>query len=162
MIANVCIILVSVLLVGVLVKYLFFTSSPERTNRASRNSIQRGQNVSMPQVDWRKNGKTLVLVLQKDCRFCTESADFYKQLVAKTAHQQNSHLMAVFPQPVDEARMYLSNLGVSIDDVRQESLASFPITGTPTLILVNDAGVATEIWIGKLKPEGEAEVLNKL
>ena len=64
-------------------------------------------------------------------------------------------LMAVLPQPVDEGRRYLNNLGVSINDVVQASLGSVGVSGTPTLILIDNNGVVTGSWVGKLS-EGEA------
>jgi len=43
-------------------------------------------------------------------------------------------------QPVSEAREYLDRLGVVIADVRQQSISSIPVHGTPTLLLVNRKG----------------------
>ncbi|MDQ3750112.1 MAG: hypothetical protein M3367_14050 [Acidobacteriota bacterium] len=47
-------------------------------------------------------------------------------------------------------------------DVKQASLDSLQVDGTPTLLLVNDKGEITNSWIGKLPPNKEAEVINKL
>jgi len=68
----------------------------------------------------------------------------------------------VLPQPVNEARSYLDNLGVQIAVVEQAPLASVGVTATPTLIMVNSEGVITDSWIGQLPPELEKEVISKL
>ncbi len=70
-------------------------------------------------------------------------------------------MVAVLPQPNDEAKKYLHDLGVSIEEVRQEQLGVLAVEGTPTLILVDNNGAASDIWIGKLKPDKEAEVLSR-
>jgi hypothetical protein len=36
------------------------------------------------------------------------------------------------------------------------------VPGTPSLLLVNQAGTVEDTWIGKLSPERETEVLNRL
>jgi hypothetical protein len=51
---------------------------------------------------------------------------------------------------------------VTVDEVRQDSLDSIGVTGTPTLILVNREGAVDGVWVGKLPPEGETEVLGRL
>jgi hypothetical protein len=71
-------------------------------------------------------------------------------------------MLAVLPQPATEARKYFSNAGVRVDDVRQVPLNTLGIRETPTLLLVNDAGVVTEVWAGKLEPSQETQVLATL
>lgn len=116
----------------------------------------------MPGVDWSNNNQTLLLVLQKGCHFCTESAAFYQRLVRETAGHGSIHLIAVLPQAPDESKKYLDDLGVAIDEVKQAKLDSIGVQGTPTLILVNDKGVVMTSWVGKLSADGEAEVLRRL
>jgi hypothetical protein len=36
------------------------------------------------------------------------------------------------------------------------------VSGTPTLLIVNDAGIVTDIWVGKLQPDQEIKVLAAL
>lgn len=36
------------------------------------------------------------------------------------------------------------------------------VRGTPTLILVDESGVAVDVWKGKLPPDAEERVLSKL
>jgi len=71
-------------------------------------------------------------------------------------------LIAVLPQPVDEGRRYLEQLGVKVDEIRQAPLSSINVRGTPTLMLVNSDGVVIKTWIGMLAAEQQEEVLNKM
>ena len=49
-----------------------------------------------------------------------------------------------------------------MDDVRQVPLNTLGVRGTPTLLLVNDAGVVTDVWVGKLEPDQQTQVLAAL
>lgn len=121
-----------------------------------------GEKLNLPNVDWAGNGRTVVLALNTGCHFCTDSAPFYRRLVERVSSSHRVHLVAVFPQPQAEASKYLNGLGVSIKDVRTTLFASAKVSGTPTLILVNEKGVVSDVWAGKLVPTRETEVLNKL
>jgi hypothetical protein len=68
----------------------------------------------------------------------------------------------VLPQTVEESKAFLDQLGVQVDAILQGSLANIGVRGTPTLLLVNEAGVITEAWPGKLPPRDEEAVLARL
>ena len=156
--ANIAIILVAISLVVVLAKLFVFTGP---ASDSPQTNI--GAKLSLPDIDWSKNNKNLLLVLTDSCKYCTESAPFYQHLVQERARRETFRLIAVFPQPVvSDGRKYLNGLGVAIDDIRELSPAAIRIRGTPTLLLVNNAGVVTDEWLGKLPPEKEAEVLSRL
>jgi hypothetical protein len=158
--ANVAIIVVAILVCFVVVKtYLLGGSArPQQQSPAPAT----GSKVSVPDVDWGKNRRTLVLVLQKGCHFCAESAPFYQRLVRDTAGREGLRLVAVLPQQVDEGKQYLNDLGVLIDEVRQAPPNDLGVRGTPTLLLLDGSGVVTDSWVGKLTPEKEDEVLHRL
>ena len=120
-----------------------------------------GAKLVLPEVDWAKNGRTLVLVLQEGCKYCTESAAFYQRLVRESA-QRNLPLIAVLPQPHSNGKKYLNYLEVPINEIRQSSLSDIKVSGTPTLLLVNQQGEVTKGWVGKLPAEKEAEVFSSL
>ena len=68
----------------------------------------------------------------------------------------------MLPQPVSEGQKYLAGNGVRIDEIRQIRLNNLGVIATPTLLLVNDAGLVTQVWVGQLQPEQETEVLAAL
>jgi hypothetical protein len=67
--------------------------------------------------------------------------------------------LAVLPQPVAEAQEYLASEGVHVDEIRQAELSSIGVRATPTWMIVDKAGMVTNIWEGKLPPSEEDEVL---
>jgi thioredoxin-related protein len=160
---NVAIIIVAVLLSTVLIKnYLLPGVQPNANAPDPPPTIPTGTKVSLQNVNWAENKRTLLMVLSDGCRFCTESADFYKKLAQERAKHNDVRIVAVLPQEVDAAQAYLNRLGVSVDEVRQSPLNVVGVRGTPTLILVDDKGVVTGSWVGKLPAEKEVEVLNRL
>lgn len=157
LLANVAIVVVAVLLGVVVVRNYLLPAG----RNAAPPEIQKGAKVEVQGVDWSKSGRTLILVLQKGCHFCTESAPFYKRLVP-AASEKNVRLLAVLPQALEEGREYVSGMGVPVGEVAQASLGSINVRGTPTLILVDDKGAVIDSWVGKLPAEGEESVMNRL
>jgi thiol-disulfide isomerase/thioredoxin len=160
MLTNIIIITVALLVGAALIKQRLLAGASGKDSSAIKE-ISTGSKISLPGMDWERNGKTLLLAIAPGCHFCSESAPFYRQLARETADGKTK-LIAVFPTPDSEGKNYLKELGVDISDVRQVPLDAIGITGTPTLILVNKAGVVTMTWVGQLQPEAEAEVLSHL
>lgn len=154
--ANIAIILVSIALAVVLVQRFFFATPNKLPSK-----IAIGSRISLPDVDWSKHNKTLLLILQKDCRYCSESAPFYQRLT-KTPVEKNIGLIAVLPGSLDASRSYLNELGVTVSDVRQSKLSLLNVSGTPTLVLVNERGEVIQSWVGKLSADEELNVIASL
>jgi len=155
---NILIIVVAALLVGILIQKYFFSGSPMVSGIKSPII---GAKVQIADIDWPKSNKNVLLVLSKGCRYCTESAEFYKKLIQQT-QGKNVQITAVLPQAKEEAEKYLSELGIPGVEIRQSQLDSLNVGGTPTIIVADDKGVISDVWIGKLSSNEETEVVNKL
>jgi len=155
--ANIAIIVVAILLGAVIIqKYLLPSSSqPERVQPVI------GKQMNLSDVNWASQPKTLVLALSTTCHFCNESAPFYRRLI-ESVEGKNVQLVAVFPTETEAGRAHLKELGLAALEVKQSSLANMQVSGTPTLILTNDKGEVTNYWLGKLPPDKETEVINRL
>lgn len=154
--ANLAILVVAVLFIGVLVQKFFFAS-----DSSAPKEIAKGTKITLPETDFQANGKTLLLVLQKGCKFCTESMPFYKTLLQQ-APQKGVKIVGVLPNTPEESTAYLNENGITLPEIRQTSLNSVNVRGTPTLILVNDKGEVSNSWVGKLPAEKEKEVIDQL
>lgn len=161
--ANLSIIVVAVLLCVVLVKsYVIPAPAAQQAGgepAGTRGAIKRGDAVAVSGVDWQKNGKTLLLALSTACHFCTESGPFYQRIVRERG---DTRLVALLPQAEEEGQAYLRSLGVGIDEVRHVGFRDMGLTGTPTLLLVDEKGVVSDVWVGALPPNKEAEVMSRL
>jgi|SoiMethySBSTD1v2_1073268.scaffolds.fasta_scaffold03486_5 redoxin len=156
---NIAIITVAILLGIVLVKnYLLAGPKPDP---GVPPTVPVGTKMSLQDVNWGAKKQTLLMALSDTCRFCTESADFYKKLAQERAKHDDLRLIAVLPQDVSAGQAYLNKLGVAVDEIRQSPLDDVGVKATPTLILVDDKGVVTASWVGKLPPEKESEVMNR-
>jgi thioredoxin-related protein len=116
--------------------------------------------VSVPEINWAQNKQTMLLVLRDGCHFCADSAEFYRRLVAGQGGPAKTRFVAVLPSAVEDSRNYLKRLGVPVTEVRQETLGALGVRGTPTLLLINDKGVVTRSWVGRLPTAKEDEVIN--
>ena len=157
--ANAATIVVSVLLSVVLIKVF---QLPQARPTPNPGQPRAGMNIkqSLPGVDWAKNRRTLVLAISTQCHFCTESAPFFQRIEKERA--KDVKMVAVLPQAVDEGRKYLEGEGVQVDDVKQATLNAIGVTGTPTLLLVDSTGKVSDVWQGKLQPNGEEKVIAAL
>lgn len=161
LLANIAIVVVALVLGAVLVKrYLLPGPQPEPI--ATDRQIKAGTKLSLEGIDWAKNERTLLLALSTDCRFCTESAPFYQRLIQERTRGTNLKLVAVLPQELTESNKYLRDNGIIVDEVKQARPSMIGVAGTPTLIIVDGAGMVTKSWVGKLPAEKEAEVLKSL
>lgn len=160
LLANVGIICVALLIGAAFAKnHLFQTTSAKL---AAPASVPAGAKLSLPGVDWAQSEKTLVLALNKGCRYCSNSASFYQQLARETAGHRDVRLIAVLPQEVAEGKKYLDELKVPIQEIKQAPLDSLGVTGTPTLILLDKTGSVTAAWTGQLPADKEPDVLRRL
>jgi len=67
-------------------------------------------------------------------------------------------ILAVFPQPVEVSRKYLSDLGVDIRDIRQARLSELKVRATPTIVLADASGIVERVWVGKVSNAEEDEL----
>ena len=69
---------------------------------------------------------------------------------------------AVLPQDRDVARKYLDKLQLSDLESKQSALGPLDVSGTPTIIVTDDKGQITNVWIGKLPSDKQNEVIATL
>jgi hypothetical protein len=158
--ANIAIVVVAGLLCAVLLKNHYAGTTTQDFGGDLAKEVKPQEKINLPEVDWRKSEQTLLLVLSTTCHYCSESTAFYQQLVKERSG--NTRIIAALPQAVDESQDYLKRHDVLVDEVRQINLDSIGVSGTPTLILVNDDGAVKDTWVGKLPKPVQAEVLRRV
>lgn len=162
---NVAILVVAVLLAIVLIKNYILAEKPQAgplPGPPPDNRIAAGTQISIPNVQWPTSQPTLILALSDTCRYCTESADFYKRLAQENVKKKSVQIVAVLPQDLERGKKYLNELGVTVDDIRSIQLNQLGVRATPTLIMLDVNGKVSESWVGKLPKEKEDEVLSRL
>jgi hypothetical protein len=165
-VSNIATIGAAVLLSLVLVKVYFVPnpSSPARTappvRAAAEATVGTSLKSQLPGVDWSKNGRTLVLAISTACHFCKDSEPFYRRIRQEVGG--GVKMVAVLPQPQAEAEQYLSTAGLKVDQVKQLTLNTIGVRGTPTMLLVDGKGVVTKVWVGRLQDQDQEQVLSVL
>lgn len=158
--ANIAIVLVAFAIIGVFAYKLFWTA-PEPASQLAEVKV--GETLNLPNVDWSQNKQTLVLVLAKGCRFCSESTPFYQKIIQKLSNSNQTKLIAAFPHSVEIGKGYLQENSLVINDLRQVNFNQAKIRGTPTIFLIDERGVIKNVWLGKIQSkEEEEEILSKL
>lgn len=76
--------------------------------------------------------------------------------------RKNVRVIALLPESVSEAERYLEGEGVHVDQIKQVSLGSIGVRGTPTMSLVDSGGIVTRVWTGKIEPQEQELVLKSL
>jgi hypothetical protein len=160
LLANILIIAFALLLAALLIKRNFFnyvTADP------SAVLVPVGTKINKPEINWSKNGRTLLLVISTECHFCSESASFYQRLNERIREDNKVHLVIILPQEVDEGTQYLRSLQVPADgDIRQMAPESLGVKGVPAIMLTNETGTVLRSWVGKLTSQQESEVFTSL
>jgi thioredoxin-related protein len=155
LVINLAILIVSIVFVAVLIQK-FYVSPSKKTPE-----LKVGSQVNLPDTEWGNYEKSLILVMQKDCKYCTQSADFYKRITSITK-EKNVQTIAVLPSELEESKKYLDSLGLSIQRIKKSKLDSINVKGTPTIILINDKGEIIQFWVGMLGEDKEKQVLESL
>lgn len=98
--------------------------------------------------------------LSKFIRF--KRAVTYNKAVQEKQSVNDVHFVAVFPGEANDAKQYLKDKGIGIQDVAQAMPNSIGASGFPTLMLLDKTGTVKKAWTGKLSPERELEVIDSI
>lgn len=157
--SNVAIILVAVLLGYFVINgYLQSPLAPP----AQAQQIKPGTRLPINSIDWSKSEKNLLMVLSTTCKYCTESSAFYQRLTKQNAEARKLNIVAAFPQEVGESAKYIQDNGYAVDKIIKANPSDVLVRGTPTIILTDKNGTVLESWSGKLTPDKENEVAERL
>lgn len=129
--------------------------------RNTRVAPLAGSKFQLAGEDWQKSKRTLVLAFRTGCPYCSESTEFYRVL-SEQCRLNNVRLIAVAPDPVSESQKYLKEAGVTVDEVRQSELPRLGVMRTPTLVLVDNSGIVSGIWLGELSSSSQQDVISRL
>jgi thiol-disulfide isomerase/thioredoxin len=157
LVAQVVVALAIVITAGVLVKRTVFSAEG---NGARLPTINVGERLNVPTIDWAQNKKSLVFFLKKDCPYCTSSAALYRQLMDEAARRKVK-CIAVLPNSPEDARKYLHYLELPFESIYTGPVEDSKISGTPTVVFVDQNGIVKSVWIGA-QTEREKEMRDTL
>jgi hypothetical protein len=157
---NVAIIVACTVLVGNLAWNYYLSSRPDPW---ALPEIAKGAVVKLPGETQANPQPTLVLALSKNCHFCQVSVGFYQKLTAfKNSSPQGLRMVAVLPEKQEEAEIYLREHRIEADEVISMEVTKLGVSGTPTLLLLDEQNKLEELWVGKLDESQESQVIERL
>jgi len=153
--ANVVVIVLAVVIGSVFLMDRFVTPG------LGPNEVKAGDQLpGLHSYDWKAHERTLVLALRNGCHFCEASMPFYRRLAKlEQSSQLGVHLIAVFPDDPAIVRQVVETQQLTIEVVAGFELGQVKVQGTPTLMLVDDQGRVSKVWMGELPAAEEAEVI---
>jgi hypothetical protein len=152
-IANVAVILVALAVGGpVLERYIESARAPKQVAVGDHLPAIAG-------VDWSEHRHTLVLALNTGCHFCQDSVPFYQKLASSHAVARDLDVVAIYPNDVDSVRQFNTQRALPIRSIANARFEGLHIGGTPTLLLVDNAGWVERAWVGLLTARQELDVL---
>jgi len=125
------------------------------------NEVKAGDQLpGLHAYNWKAHDRTLVLALRSGCHFCEASMPFYRRLAKlEQSNQIAAHLIAVFPDDPAVVRQVVETQQLTIEVVPGIELGQVKAQATPTLMLVDEQGRVSKVWMGELPAAEEAEVI---
>ncbi len=113
----------------------------------------------MSGVDFTQSERTLVIAMSANCHFCTESLPFYNDL-ARTQREVGdaTRIVAVFPEEERVVEQYAKQHGFEVSTIAGVNLSGMGISGTPTMILLDQKGKVLDFWTGKPSTDTQQQV----
>lgn len=151
---NIIVVAALIVVTAVVIKRYVFSG----VQQAPRVAV--GEQLRVPEVDWKQNQKTLVFFLMENCFYCESSAPFYRQLIEE-ASKHNVKSLAILPHPIEAGRKYVQHLNLPIENVQNGLFSSYKVPGTPTVLFVDHDGTVRGVWIGA-NPGREKQMKDEL
>jgi hypothetical protein len=138
----------------------------EPAGKAPGNPTRSAKGAKLPLPKLSENMEAAVLVmLSTECRFCDQSADFYRNLFRiKEDSKGKIELITFFREPLAQAEEKLShwNLKPSFLYANGFKYVEEMVSGTPTIFMTDSSGIVKETWIGKLDHDRKLALMKAL
>jgi len=138
---NVSIAVSFLILVGIFLKIYVIYPEPKR--------LELGEKVSLANVAFQKDQKSLVIFVHSKCGFCRENRDFYNEIGGLAPEIKK---FIVFPEKDLGRDEFLEPIDIKNFGVVEANYASAGIRATPTIALVGPEGLVEHMWRGLLLP----------
>lgn len=136
------------------------TYSRSASAEAPRSPFRVGEAAeALPGVTYGAAKLQLVLFLKSTCGYCTNSIPFYRRVRDEAKRQESVRLIAVSSEPSGTLQEYLKRNGLTVDQVVSQQHKAL---GTPTVVLVDSAGIIKGVWEGQQGSAEEDQILRAI
>lgn len=125
--------------------------------------VRRGTRVVLPNVQWDEGVRNIVLLASATCPACNDSITFYRSLGDYTRDVPELRFVIAAADDAETIANWAGTHGIRYDvlvELRDAVLLGFTLT--PTLLLVDDDGVVTDVMLGRLSTEEESILWERL
>ncbi len=129
-----------------------------------KNGLQKGDVLTkIASLDYRNSSQTLLIAMNTECHFCTESVPFYNHLVkSRQGQDETARIIAIFPNKENEVNQYVQQHRLQTETIAAVNLSALNMVNTPTVILVDSGGKILDFWVGKLQENMERQVIKSI
>ena len=125
--------------------------------------IRPGARLVLPGIEWSDSARNIFLLVSSTCPACNESVAFYRDLANLVQELPRTRLLAAAADGADRVRDWAKTHAIPYDAmVELENPILFGFTLTPTLLLVDDKGVVTDVLLRRLAADEESLVMRRL
>ena len=114
---------------------------------------------ALPTVKYDGFKGTVLIVLNTNCSYCSESVPFYTRLnEAQRQSDGTIQIVAIFPNGAEEVETYLKQHQLEVESVPDVKLDQMKLSATPSLLLIDPMGRLKDFWVGKVPANNEQQV----
>ena len=125
--------------------------------------IEPGRSLHIPGISWTETRRHVVLYLSTKCHACEASIPLYKELSARLRERSEVSLIFVSAESDATVRAWANKHQIQPTQVVQLGAAgSRHFYATPTLLIVNDAGMVTDTHVGRLRRSEEERLFDRV
>ena len=138
-----------------------FTELPGATARPTL--VHRGKRIVLPDFEWHDGIRNIVLLASATCPACNDGITFYRSLGKYARDVPELRFVIAAVGNVETVRNWADTHGIQYDvlvDLR--NAVSFGFSLTPTLLLMDDDGVVTDVLLRRLSTEEESVLWERL
>ena len=162
-----------VIITVVVVLLSLVASGPRPTSRGSASGgadstawpelIRPGARLMLPGVEWSDSARNIFLLVSSTCPACNDSVAFYRDLASLVQELPRTRLLVAAVDGVDRVRDWAKTHVIPYDVmVELENPILFGFTLTPTLLLVDEKGVVTDVLLRLLAVDEESLIMRRL
>jgi hypothetical protein len=112
---------------------------------------------------WASHSRTLMLAIREGCMYCKNSVPFYRRLSdLRQKSQLRANFLAVMPDSREAGAHFLAANNIGVDAIYSLPLSDVKVSGTPTLLLLDNQGRIENAWVGQLHTAQEYAVIAAL
>jgi rhodanese-related sulfurtransferase len=116
----------------------------------------------LPHIDWSAASRHAVILVDTQCPFSTQALEFYRRVIDLSAETRDTAVIVLSVEDEATVGKWLGAQTESVRLVRLSSPSQFGFFVTPTVLMVDSRGRATDLLAGRLQTEDKDRFLQRL